>query len=79
MVMFFGYIVFLERVHWSAPESELAFAVGQWSAAVQIGLLLLGTLFARVVEPPQKKDGEDLAEIGLMQAVAVQTERRHVL
>jgi hypothetical protein len=58
-VMFLGYIVFLERVHWGAPEDEAVAAVGQWSAAVQVGLVLVATLFARVVESGgTESDGE---------------------
>jgi hypothetical protein len=49
-IMFVGYVIFLEMGHWYVPDSETFGAVGQWSAVVQIGLVLLAALFARAVE-----------------------------
>lgn len=65
--MFLGYIIFLEKSHWHAPESEPFAAVGQWGTMVQILLVVAASLFARAMEQPKPKK-EESTETGMKHA-----------
>lgn len=52
--MFVGYVVFLEWGHWGAPESEAFGEVGQWSAVVVVGFVIIATAFSLAVKGQKK-------------------------